>query len=118
MGNYLSEYDVRQLALQGDFTDKDMSDSDTDMSNLDVSKCIGVVDAGSDDRGYRFLGFKFQGDWMIKAGCRWFTYNDAVSHWRMRENPDALARVETIMELAAKADAAATGQSEIGFGEL
>lgn len=72
---------------------------DTHIKDTDFSACIGVVDAGTDDRGYHFIGVKQRdGSWMVKAGCRWFSVDDAIDHWTHKENEDALARVRRIME--------------------
>jgi hypothetical protein len=35
-------------------------------------------------------------DWMIKAGCRWFTEHEAIEHWEDKQNSDAIARVRLI----------------------
>ena len=59
--------------------------------------CHGIVDAGYDDRGYHFFGVrgKTKG-YRIAAGCRWFTYQEALQHWTDKNNNDALARIMVI----------------------
>ena len=54
--------------------------------------CPGFRDGGIDDRGYRFVAVKHDAGWMVQAGCRWFTAEQALEHWEFRENSDALAR--------------------------
>lgn len=67
--------------------------------DTDFSGCVGVVDAGTDDRGYHFIGVKqSDGSWMVKAGCRWFGVEEAVTHWTFKGNEGALALVRRITE--------------------
>ena len=76
---------------------------DADIGNTIFTNAIGLFDAGRDPRGYRFLGVKQSDDtWMIKAGCRWFTVEQAEDHWALCENDDALARVAQIVGAASK----------------
>jgi uncharacterized protein YjbI with pentapeptide repeats len=88
------------------FTDADLTNADLQNSSLEEAifdDCKGIVDAGIDPRGYRFIGVKTDADqtggWMIKAGCRWFTVDEAKEHWGPggRNNRDALARVVAII---------------------
>lgn len=60
-------------------------------------KCNGVIDAGRDRRGYHFFGFWHENQWKVTAGCRWFTKQEAMRHWKDKGNVDALARVRLIM---------------------
>jgi Pentapeptide repeats (8 copies) len=64
--------------------------------------CDGIVDAGTDWRGYRFIGVWHTdgSEWHVKAGCRWFTLGRAFDHWEQRENADALMRVALIRDSA------------------
>lgn len=95
---YLSETDVaRLIATKGDLTDIDLSDADTDLQALNFAGCKGVIDAGFDDRGYRFLGIKQGDSWKIKAGCRWFDVEEAYDHWGGKGNHDATRRVGLIV---------------------
>jgi uncharacterized protein YjbI with pentapeptide repeats len=72
---------------------------DASTETADFTDCIGIVDAGTDPRGYRFIGVKqSDGTWMVKAGCRWFTMSRAIEHWTDRGNYDAMARVRLINE--------------------
>ena len=63
---------------------------------------IGIIDAGQDPRGYRFVGVR-QGESMrIYAGCRDFTIEEAERHWTEAGNKDALIRVSLIAHHARK----------------
>ena len=66
----------------------------------------GLLDAGFDRRGYRFLAMKDRtGEWVIKAGCRWLRLDDAYKHWKhwhvKRPYPreECLARVKMLETL-------------------
>lgn len=77
--------------------------NDASIDSTLFTGCIGLFDAGFDPRGYRFVGVKHPDDgWMVKAGCRWFTIEEAQEHWQLRENDDALARVAQIVEASSK----------------
>ena len=41
----------------------------------------GIVDAGSRSDGYRFIGVITSDSVIIKAGCRYFSPEDARAHW-------------------------------------
>ena len=41
----------------------------------------GIVDAGSRSDGYRFIGVITEAGVIIKAGCRYFSPEDAREHW-------------------------------------
>ena len=44
--------------------------------------CLGVLDAGQDARGYRFLAFRNETHgYMVSAGCHWMKRQDAIEHW-------------------------------------
>ncbi len=64
------------------------------LSGANLSYVGGVICAGTDRRGYRFVGVMHADGPRIAAGCRWFTLDEARAHWA--SNPDALARVELI----------------------
>jgi uncharacterized protein YjbI with pentapeptide repeats len=68
------------------------------LERTNLERTVGLADAGFDWRGYRFVGVWFTdpGCWIIKAGCRWFTEQQAVAHWTSRGNVDALERVRVI----------------------
>jgi uncharacterized protein YjbI with pentapeptide repeats len=65
------------------------------LADAHLTGACGIICAGYDTRGYRFLGVK-QDDvpWHVLAGCRWFAPNKAREHWR--NNKDALARLAVI----------------------
>ena len=61
------------------------------LSGANLSGAKNAIDLGDDPRGYRFIAVAHADGWRIKAGCRWFTVDEALAHWA--NNPDALARV-------------------------
>ena len=74
----------------------DLSYADLRGANLrgaDLSYASGYVDLGRDTRGYHFRAVAFPLGWQITAGCRDFTIDEALAHWREAHNEDALARV-------------------------
>lgn len=97
--NFRSAVLVDTIFKGADLTGADLEWAD--IETADFTDCVGIIDAGTDDRNYRFIGVKpllvkGGGFTMVKAGCRWFTIDEAMQHWRMRENEDALARVRLI----------------------
>ena len=66
---------------------------DAYLSGADLSYASGYVDLGRDIRGYHFRAVAFPLGWQITAGCRDFTIDEALAHWREAHNEDALARV-------------------------
>lgn len=71
--------------------------SEAYLPNANLTGAIGVVCAGTDRRGYRFIGVKHEDGWRVAAGCRWFTISEAIEHWTKKDNKDALSRVNTII---------------------
>lgn len=52
------------------------------MPTASFELCEGVIDAGMDYRGYRFVAFhNNRNSYMINAGCRWYRRTDAIEHW-------------------------------------
>lgn len=68
--------------------------SDTDMTAF--VEPVGLIDLGSDRRGYSFVAVAHEEGWRIYAGCRDLTISQAMEHWRGRVNFDALARVNIV----------------------
>ena len=69
-----------------------------DLRGADLHGCIfghsnSAISLGTDPRGYDFVAIRHDDGWRIKAGCRWFTLPEAVSHWTESNNRDALARL-------------------------
>ena len=89
--------DLSDADLHGaDLSYADLSDADLHGANLrgaDLSYASGYVDLGRDTRGYHFRAVAFPLGWQITAGCRNFTIDEALAHWRKAHNEDALARV-------------------------
>jgi hypothetical protein len=82
------------------FNDADMTGAflrDAEVEGAVFTNCIGLFDAGTDPRGYRFVGIKHAAGWRIKAGCRWFSEHHAIMHWR-QFNDDAMERVRSIID--------------------
>jgi len=62
-------------------------------NNADFTDAVGFAHGGIDGRGHHFFGIWFDGTtspwdshtlykgWMVKAGCRWFTLDQAREHW-------------------------------------
>jgi len=65
-----------------------------DLTGAVLTRAVGIIDAGQDPRGYRFVGVQHDDSWRVAAGCRWFTIAEARAHWA--NNRDALARVSVI----------------------
>jgi uncharacterized protein YjbI with pentapeptide repeats len=74
--------------------------ADANLFGATLSGAIGVICAGIDPRGYRFVGVMHDDGPHVAAGCRWFTLAKARAHWAT--NPDALARVELIAAWGAR----------------
>jgi hypothetical protein len=72
---------------------------DANLIDADLIGATGILCAGTDPRGYRFVGVRHDSGTMILAGCRWFTVAEAVAHWSTKGNRDALARVNRIAKL-------------------
>ena len=66
------------------------------LASADLASATGIVCAGTDRRGYRFVGVLHVDGWRVAAGCRWFTLPEAVAHWTAKGNHDALARLAVI----------------------
>ena len=59
-----------------------------------------IISAGVDVRGYWFAAIRQDGEWRIRAGCRDFSVEEALSHWgpgSKSDRPDCLALVEKIV---------------------
>ena len=88
-----------------DLSRANLSGADLFHANLfhaNLFHAIGIIDAGQDPRGYRFVGVR-QGESMrIYAGCRDFTIEEAERHWTEAGNKDALIRVSLIAHHARK----------------
>ncbi len=82
--------DLRQAYLGG------ANLSEANLHGADLRGAKGIVCAGTDRRGYRFVGVLHADGWRVAAGCRWFTVPEAVAHWTAKGNHDALARLAVI----------------------
>ena len=74
-----------------------------DRARLDgasLDRASGIICAGFDPGGYRFLGVRHADQWYVAAGFRWFTIPAAIAHWTAAKNRDALARVGVIQVAA------------------
>jgi len=75
-------------------------DTKANLGGANLYGAKGYCDAGYDSRGYHFFGVQQADGWRVKAGCRWFTIPEAIEHWTVKGNKDALARV-AVIQLAA-----------------
>ena len=53
-------------------------------------------DGGTDRRGYQFHGARLRNGWRVLAGCRNFSPDEALAHWR--NNPECLALANEVIE--------------------
>ena len=59
-----------------------------------------IISAGTDRRGYFFAAVRHDRKWRIRAGCRDFSVETALSHWGSggaSDKPDCLVLVEKIV---------------------
>lgn len=91
-GAHLARAYLRGVNLsKADLTKVDLTEAD--LTGADLAAALGYVDLGVDHRGYHFRAVAFPAGWQITAGCRNFTVEEAVQHWKKAKNQDALARV-------------------------
>jgi hypothetical protein len=69
---------------------------EANLQGANLTDAKGIICLGTDPRGYRFVGVRHDDGWRISAGCRWFTIDEAKTHWK--NNSDALARINTLSE--------------------
>lgn len=72
--------------------------------NINMRHTLGIYDAGFDTRGYHFFAVAYDNkpsSIRIKAGCRWFTLDQALAHWQ--HNRDATRRVLLLTTAAEEA---------------
>ena len=83
-GAYLSGADLSGVYLRGaNLSGADLRGaylSGVDLSGAYLSGAY-LIDAGQDERGYRFVGIRQDGELKIHAGCRWFNLEEAKAHW-------------------------------------
>ena len=84
--------DLRGADLSGaDLRGADLRGADlygADLRGADLRGASGILVLGQDSRGFRWgvvLPADATGQPMIKAGCRWFTVEQARAHWRAAE---------------------------------
>ena len=88
LGTNLTEANLTEADLEGAYL------RGTNLRGATLTRAIGIVCAGHDKRGYRFVGVWHDPVWMVAAGCCWFTIAEAKEHWK--NNRDALLRVHLI----------------------
>ena len=94
MGANLTGADFRGAKLidaklrDADFRGADLRGADLRDANFRGAKLIdaklrdaNLIDGGQDVRGYRFVGWKKNGEVRILAGCQDLTLDKAISHW-------------------------------------
>ena len=82
----LRSADLRYADLSGaDLSGADLRYADLRYANLssaNLSGANGIVPLPvAEPRGYRWLAVVYGDGWRILAGCRWFTIDEAQSHW-------------------------------------
>ena len=89
----LSGADLRGAWLSwADLSGADLSGADLSWAKLSgVAFCgtIGVLIAQFDPRNYTLVVWKCQGKPRVKAGCRDFSFEEALAHWGSSDYPDA-----------------------------
>ena len=92
-GADLSGADLRGAKLSwADLSGADLSGADLSWAKLSgVAFCgtIGVLIAQFDPRNYTLVVWKCQGKPRVKAGCRDFSFEEALAHWGSSDYPDA-----------------------------
>ena len=90
-GADLRNADLRDADLSGadlrnaDLSDADLSGADlrnADLRNADLRGARGVLKLPVSDMRYMdWIAVWFGDQWMVKAGCRWFTIQESRDHW-------------------------------------
>ena len=62
------------------------------LNGANLSSARGIIRVGPASDGYEFFGVQRDGAVWIKAGCRWFTANDARKHWQETRADTPLGR--------------------------
>ena len=76
--------------------------------------CTGLTNAvfaGSDIRGYGFIGLRLRGEWRVLAGCRNFSPEEAMRHWK--QNPECLALAESVHRRLSKSGLRSRGSGAV-----
>ena len=55
--------------------------SGADLRWADLIGAKGIVSMPVSDLKYDWFGVWYEDQWMVKAGCRWFTISEAREHW-------------------------------------
>lgn len=114
-GAYLSKADLGGADLSGaDLSGTDLSGADLSRAYLSRANlrgaylygAIGIIDAGEDRDGYRFVAVRQESGYRIAAGCHWFSPEEARAHWGAADysrSPESMPRLRLLMELASAA---------------
>ncbi len=108
-GAHLRGADLYKANLRGaDLCEADLCEANLCRANL-CGANLGsqsVIDGGQDRRGYRFVGVSRDTGFMVAAGCRWFTFHEALHWWtgsgKSTNAAECLAKVEMIAAEAAR----------------
>ena len=77
---YLSYVDLRYADLcEANLSGANLREAN--LSGADLSKAHGILRVGPSVDGYEFFSVVRDDQVWIKAGCRWFTSDDARTHW-------------------------------------
>jgi uncharacterized protein YjbI with pentapeptide repeats len=71
----------------------DLSGADlsrADLSRADLFRARGIIRIGPSKDGFEFFAVRRAGVVWIKAGCRWFSADDARAHWSKPREDEAL----------------------------
>jgi len=107
-GAYLRGADLRDAHLGGaDLSDAHLSDADlggaylrgADLGGAYLSGSIGIKILGQCSRGFLFYAVANNG-LMIKSGCQWFTYDEAISHWSNHHDEKLRKEILMYVEMA------------------
>lgn len=79
----------------------DLSHADLTFANLTKTKLryaqlfgtVGVRSMAFDHRGYQLVQWSMNGVRMFNAGCRCFTYQEAINHWGTKADTEHTARL-------------------------
>jgi hypothetical protein len=103
----LSRADLYSADLSGaNLSGADLSGADLSGANLsgadlysaNLSRAVGAINLGPEARGHGVLAVRQESSYRIKAGCRWFTPEEATAHWV--DNPEMVIRIDALYALA------------------
>ena len=95
-GTYLNETNRSEANLsRTNLSGANLSGADlsgADLSETSLNRAKGIKILGQDPRGYIFYMINQEESYKIHAGCRWFTYDEAINHWSSRRHNESLTK--------------------------